>query len=276
MHSLSALTPSLQRIERDGLALWTDPTLALEAGVILAFSERRGGLSAGAFSSLNLAGHVGDAPKAVDANRERLMQALGIGSLATRLVSAEQVHGDRCAVVEESDAGRGALASGGRAPVPQTDALVTSTPKLPLLLCFADCVPIVIVAPGPAVAVVHAGWRGALAGIPGRAAQRLAEHAGSEQGALAVYIGAHIGPCHYQVGEEIVSQFGRAFGTLARVPTGSLDLGAVVRMSLIDAGVAEWRITSLGVCTAEAIESFFSYRAENGITGRHGAVVCIG
>jgi hypothetical protein len=188
---------------------------------------------------------------------------------------AEQVHGACVALVTAREAGHGASASGGSRPIPATDALVTAETDLPLLLCFADCVPVIVVGPGPVVAVVHAGWRGALAGIPGTTARVVAEQAGCDPGALRAYIGAHIGPCHYEVDEGTLSQFVNTFDTLARAESGGLDLGHVVAASLTHAGVDPCRIASLGTCTAETTDRFFSHRAEAGLTGRHGALVCI-
>jgi polyphenol oxidase len=131
------------------------------------------------------------------------------------------------------------------------------------------------VAPGPAVAVVHAGWRGALGSLAGSTVSELASVAGCEVSEVAAYIGAHVRACHYQVGPEIMSQFVNTFGTLARASSGGLDLDAVVSASLERAGVAPCNIARLGTCTAETTDRFFSYRAENGRTGRHSALACI-
>lgn len=266
--------PALVRVTKNGVTCWTDSALA-ELGVLVAFSERSGGESHPPFRSLNLAGHVGDDPSAVDENRLLLLDALGISETRSRLVTAQQVHGEEMAVVGEADAGRGAYAASGRSAVAGTDALVTKTQALPLLMCFADCVPVVLVAPGPVVAVIHAGWRGALSRLPGKTVEVVTAEAGCEESDVLAYIGPHIGACCYEVGEEILSQFCNAFGTVARAKSGGLDLEAVVRRSLSDSGVVPWRITSLGVCTAEATERFFSYRAEGGTTGRHGALACV-
>ena len=268
-------TPVLTRIVRDGIAVWTDLALRERVGVCVAFTERRGGVSEPPFDSLDLAAHVGDDPADVDENRRRVLAALGLEQARERLALAEQVHGLRIASVEQPLVGSGAFAGASPGPVPETDALITSVVGVPLLLCFADCVPVILVAPGPVVAVVHAGWRGALGKIVGDAACALASQAAVDTASLLAYIGPHIGACHYEVGSDIMSQFCNTFGTVARARTGGLDLGAVVHKSLVDAGVTTWRITSLGVCTAEATESFFSYRAEHSITGRHGALACI-
>ncbi len=255
--------------------VWADQSLERDAGVVIAFSERGGGVSDPPFASLNLAAHVGDDPAAVDENRSRLLGALGLEDFRDRLTMAEQVHGDRIALVDAGSAGSGARAMGARRPLAGTDAVMTVEPGVPLLLCFADCVPVILVAPGPAIAVVHAGWRGALGSLAGTAVSELASVAGCEVAEVAAYIGAHVRACHYQVGAEIMSQFVNAFGTLARASSGGLDLDAVVSASLERAGVAPCNIARLGTCTAETTDRFFSYRAENGRTGRHAALACI-
>jgi YfiH family protein len=265
--------PDLHCVDHKGVRYWTEsePT----AGVVWGFSERDGGASVAPFASLNLGSHVGDHPDAVDANRAGLLDAAGLGHLRHRLVMAEQVHGDHVLVVREDTAGSGAFAVSGRGPVPGCDALITTARDVPLMLCFADCVPLVLLAPGPAVAVVHAGWRGALLGIAGKAAARLAEQAGCSAAEIRAFVGPHVCPRHYHVDDEKMSQFFNAFDTLARAESGGLDLGHVVAASLTNAGVDPCSIASLGTCTAETIDRFFSYRAEAGKTGRHGAFVCI-
>ncbi|MDZ4169084.1 MAG: polyphenol oxidase family protein [Coriobacteriia bacterium] len=267
--------PALVRVENHGVAVWTDPSLLDAAGVLVAFTERGGGVSCGPHASLNLADHVGDDPRAVDENRHRLLESVGLGYGSVRLVMAEQVHGDRVVTI---DAGEYALGS----PVPGCDALVTREPDVALLMCFADCVPVVLVWPGdgeggsrPAVSVVHAGWRGALAGLPGIAVRALCESAERSPAHLRAYVGPHIRACHYVVDESIMSHFVRTFGTFARAESGGLDLGAVVSASLTDAGVDPCCIARLGTCTFEATDRFFSYRAEEGLTGRHGALACV-
>ena len=267
--------PSLGLVEAGGVRVWTDSRLLAEQGVVVGFSERCGGVSETPFRSLDLAAHVGDDPEAVDTNRTRFLGALGLRSLRSSLTISEQVHGRTITIIGEKEKGMGAFASRPPQPVPAADALLTNLVNVPLMLCFADCVPVVLVAPGPAVAVVHAGWRGALASLPGAATHRLAEVSGCDERRVVAYIGPHIGGCHYQVGNDVMSQFINAFGTFARADSGGLDLDAVVTASLTDAGVAQCNIARLEVCTTEATDSFFSFRAEQGRTGRHGALACI-
>ncbi len=268
--------PSLTCVHREGLSFLTDQALEREHGILIAFTQRGGGCSRAPYGSLNLAAHVGDDPVAVDENRARLMQSLDIEGLRSRLTTCEQVHGRTIRFVSGATAGLGAFARhDGPPPVPGTDALVTVETLTPIMLLYADCVPVVLVATGPrrGAAVVHAGWRGALASLAGKAALKLASEAGCETRDLIAYVGPHIGPCHYEVDAERLSQFIEAFGTIAAAQ-GRLDLGAVVSESLSEVGVPLENVVRAGVCTAERTDEFYSYRAE-GVTGRHCALAVI-
>lgn len=259
----------LTRIDRDGVAALTDEPLRARSGIVVAFSERGGGVSAAPYASLDLAQHVGDEPAAVNENRRLLLGALGVDAYSDALATAEQVHGDVLVEVMGALVGSGALAAGERGPVPGADALWTREEGVPLMLFFADCVPVVLVSESPrAVAVVHAGWRGALAGIAGKSAVALGEALGGT-GGLSAYIGPHIGECCYEVGPEIVSQFANMFVTIPRA-SGCLDLGAVVAEDLDRAGVSRERQWNPGICTAHNTDHYYSYRAE-GRTGRYAA-----
>lgn len=261
-----------ERVERDGVAIHTVPDLFERCGVGIAFTERVGGTSEPPYSELNLAGHVGDDPQRVDANRRLLMEAIGIGTLADKLTTAEQVHGTRVATVDLALAGAGASTGGGPRPVPGTDALMTRERGIPLMLMYADCVPVILVSPSaPAVAVVHAGWKGAAAGIVGSAVEKLAGLADSRD--IEAYVGPHIGACCYEVGSDVVSHFDTAFATITEV-SPHLDLGAAVAAELERSGVPRGRQCHLGICTAHNTDRFYSYRAD-GLTGRHGALAVI-
>lgn len=272
----STVPPTLERIATglDDPVVHTDPVLRIAHDIVVAFSERSGGASRPPYDTLDLAGHVGDDPIAVDENRGRFLTSVGMPSLLDRLVTAEQVHGDHVHEVVLADAGRGAFVSHGRPPVPATDALVTAEPDIPLMLLYADCVPVVLVSTEPrVVAVIHAGWRGALAGLPGKTAASLARRAGVRTSVLSAYIGPHIGSCCYEVDETLLSHFINKFGTIAAVE-GRLDLDAVVRASLRAEGLQDESVVGCGVCTLDQNERFFSYRASE-TTGRHAGLAAI-
>ena len=273
---MSEVRPSLSVHERDGIRWLSDGSLDRDVGIRIALTMRSGGRSVGSFRGLNLAAHVGDDPVAVDWNRAMLLAALGVEPLVPGLTTAEQVHGLTVREVSGAMRGMGAFANPlGPPSVPATDALYTLESGTPLLLLYADCVPVILVAPGPVcgVAVVHAGWKGALGRLTGESATRLAEATGCHTSDLLAYVGPHIGPCHYEVGPERLSQFINAFGSIASAQ-GRLDLGAVVYQTLSEVGVSSGNVVSAGVCTAEETGSFYSFRAE-GRTGRHGALAVI-
>ncbi len=252
-----------------------DSDLRTRSGIVVAFSERQGGVSKAPFGTLNLAGHVGDDPGAVDENRTRLMETLDLGDLRDRLVTAEQVHGTFVTEVTSVDVGAGAWAASGLPQVSATDGLLTTVVGMPLLMSYADCVPVILVVERPirTVAVIHAGWRGALQGIAGSAARRVAIRAGTGTEAVLAYIGAHIGVCCYDVDEALVSQFCNRFGTICAVD-GRLDLSVAITESLSRAGVQSDSIATLDTCTRDRTDHFFSYRARQ-VTGRHGALAAI-
>ena len=267
-----------ERVERDGIAIHTVPPLFAACGVGLAFSERVGGTSEAPYASLNLAAHVGDEAALVDANRDRLLEMIGIGTLRGALTTAEQVHGTAITEVSRELAGAGAYTTHGRPPVTVTDALWTRERGVPLMLFFADCVPVLLVrASVPAIAVVHAGRRGAIAGIAGAAARTLGDLPGPDD--LTAYVGPHIGACCYEVGVDAIEGLespSLSCDTFVTITAASLrlDLGAVVAADLERSGVPKERQWHLGICTAHNTDRFYSYRAE-GLTGRHGALAVI-
>lgn len=271
----SHLSPSLSRVTVGDIAYWTDVELAAARNIVVAFSERSGGESVAPYASLNLGLHVGDDPAAVHRNRLALLAAAGVADSAPSLVSAHQVHGTALYVADP------ATAPLPHDPVPDTDALATSAPDVPLMLCFADCVPIVLVSPDNprAVAVVHSGWRGTLDGIVGETLREMIALYGVDPAKVLAYIGPYIGPENFEVGEDVWALFAAKFGTLSAVKVAPqryrFDLGDAVRESLHTLGVQSCHIVSLGACTVESVDHFFSFRAEDGVTGRLAALACI-
>lgn len=241
-------------------------------------STRFGGVSEPPYDALNMALHVGDDPKAVVENRRRFCGALGLS--AERMVTAEQVHGERIFCVTGKEAGRGWRDYG--AAILQTDALITDVPGLPLLLCYADCVPVLFVDPvRRAVAVAHAGWKGTLRRIAAKTVEAMTAAFGTDPQDCLAAIGPSIGPAHYPVGSDVAAQFREAFPLwekdILHFAEGGphLDLWAANRFQLQAAGLLPEHIETAGVCTADNGKLFFSYRADQGKTGRIGTVVAL-
>lgn len=252
-----------ERIVVDGVALDSDLS-TVASGVTFCFTERTGGVSTGPFASLNLGYKGGDDPACVDENRRRVLCALGAPDLIGGLVVPNQVHGDTVAVVRGDGVLPPCLAEGA-------DAVVCTAPDRAVMLLFADCAPVVLVAPG-GFAVVHSGWRGTLAGIAGKAARVLAGEVGCGTGELSAYIGPHISGEAYEVSAELLGTFEERFGSVARYGERHLDLAACIEASLGEAGLDRARVVDARLCTATLTDRFFSHRAEHGNTGRHAAV----
>lgn len=255
----------------------TDDALAQVLGVRVAFTGRAGGVSEGPYASLNLASHVNDDVEAVLENRRILAEALGVP--AENIVVPNQVHGTDLVRVDSADAGSVARAREKAASDAGADGVVVSVPDVAALLCFADCVPVVIVSPTGRFAVVHAGWRGVHASIAARAVRLMAAEeaglfGGDAQAAASynVYIGPHIhGEC-FETGPEVHELFTSKFGPDCAFDDTHVGLARALRTDLVGVGVDERRIADAGICTVCNADEFFSYRASGGACGRHGAV----
>lgn len=264
--------PTLQVRHSAGLSFLTDDALFAACGVRAGFSRRAGGVSAAPYDLLNLGTHVGDERTAVLENRARLMEAVGLG--AAELVTLNQVHGDVVLSVEEGS--NVELASVRERAEAGADGVAVAAPNVAALLCFADCTPVIVASETGAFAVAHAGWRGALAGIPAAAVRTVAAldaqaGAAGDPSGYNAYIGPHIGPECYECGAELVGCFTERYGEACAWEGDHLNLEAAVRASLAEAGIAPERVASAGECTACHTDHYFSYRASGGTCGRHGA-----
>jgi purine-nucleoside/S-methyl-5'-thioadenosine phosphorylase / adenosine deaminase len=238
--------------EQDGVR-WLEAELP---GATAAFSTRVGGVSGEPYASLNLAILTGDEVGHVRENRHRLAGALGLDPGGVLI--GRQVHGAQVARREEPPEPN-AYAEPGPS-LPEVDGQATSAPGLAPLVFVADCLPVALTGPG-GVAMVHCGWRGMAAGI--------VERGVGEAGATAAAIGPGIGPCCYEVGDEVLEAFeslgpGIADGRM-------LDLREVARRLLERAGVE--RIESSDLCTSCNPELFFSHRRDGERTGRQAGLV---
>ncbi|MDQ3865960.1 MAG: polyphenol oxidase family protein [Actinomycetota bacterium] len=241
------------------------------AGYAVAFSTRLGGVSEGRYRSLNLGVLTGDEPDRVVVNRRRVCDA--VGADAETATMALQVHGAR---VTEA-APLGVLAPG--TPYEPCDGLWSDRPGQAMLLVTADCVPVALAREnGPrGLAVLHVGWRGLLAGIVenGVAALRDGRSGNGRDGYLdgiAAAIGPAIGPCCYEVGDEVAGAYRERFGA-AVLQGRNLDLPEATARALRAAGVRT--IDETRRCTACEADLFFSHRRDRGRTGRQGVVAVI-
>lgn len=262
-----AVCASVQRRILDSLPVYQFAWLD-DRPVRHALFTRHGGISAPPFDSLNLSWVVGDADAAVAENVHRVYAAFQ--ATASDAARANMVHGTRVVVVDEQSAGT---------RTPATDGLITATPGLPLGMTFGDCQPILLYDPDQHVlALGHAGWRGALAGIAGSLVQAMSVAYSSRPADMLAMLGPAIGVCCYEVGEDVVDATytwpgGEAWLRPGRAGHAYLDLTAANRDQLRRAGVHH--IADAGLCTACRIDEFFSYRAEKPATGRFGVIAML-
>jgi YfiH family protein len=229
--------------------LWFADDSARGEGVLVAFSARRGGVSRPPYDTLNLAVRVGDERADVVENRSRAAAAVGFD--ADRLALAIQVH-----AADVIDAGPGDSGVLGEA-----DGLFTASSGPVLAILAADCAPVALWG-SRGIAIVHAGWRGLVAGVVAKGVERVGD-------VHAAWVGPSIRACCYEVGPEVVAAFASA-GLPVR--DGShVDPGEAAAAALRDAGVD--RVVVSDVCTC-CDDRFFSYRRD-GVTGRHGAFVSL-
>lgn len=239
--------------------------LANQPGVLHGFTGRVGGVSEGQLSSLNLARRPGEQDRHLTENWRRVLHALGAPE--ARVAVANQVHGDR---VLSGDGATGPLE-----PLGDADAVLVTRPGQLAAVRVADCVPVLLSAPG-GVAAVHAGWRGTALGIVTRAVEALCDATGAAPAQISAAIGPCIGPCCYSVGEEVgqaVSQRAGDAGVLRRFgDTLYVDLAAANESMLRHAGV--WQVDTLSVCTRCSGEHF-SHRGDGPDTGRQIGIIGI-
>ena len=255
------------------LPLYQAKTLSWLPRIVQGFTTRRGGVSAAPYDSLNLGIHVGDNPAQVQANRRRVWHDLGVPE--SEVVLAEQVHGDKVAVVS---------AGSGPVPLAGVDALVTETPDLLLMLFFADCVPVYLVDPTrKVVGLAHAGWRGTASNIAGKTLQTMTAEFGCVPSACFAAVGPSIGGDSYEVGPEVADRFRSLPGARASTVvtprsemggTYSLNLRAVIFSQLLYAGIPAGSIAVCDEDTYRNKRDFFSYRRD-GATGRMAAFLGI-
>jgi YfiH family protein len=227
----------------------------------VAFTTRLGGVSDGPYASLNLGIRTDDEPARVVENRTRLCAALGVD--ADGATMAWQRHG---AVVRRA-APRGVVTPG--TVYDHCDGLWSDAPGQAMLLLTADCLPIVLARTdprAPAVGILHVGWRGLLAGIVSAGTRALGG------GRFVAAIGPAIGPCCYEVGEEVAEPFREAFGADV-AQDGTLDLWTAAERALRAQGCT--RVDRLDLCTACHPDRFFSHRRDGGRTGRQGVIAAV-
>jgi YfiH family protein len=241
--------PTLTELNADGIDLLTDERAA-DRGVNVFFTDRHGGVSVAPFDSLNLSMRVGDDVSRVAENRRRVAGATGLD--VDRLSLARQVHG--ADVIEVRDGAEGIVG--------EADVLFTRARGMTIGVLTADCTPVVLWGDG-VVGLVHAGWRGLVAGAVETGVATLGE-------VSAAWVGPSIHACCYEVGPEVIDSFTQR--GLPVADDAHVDPGRAAVVALRRAGVEA--IFASDACTS-CDRRYFSYRRD-GVTGRQGAFVTLG
>jgi len=246
----------------NGLTYYNSPLIADLPEVVHGFFTRQGGVSRGAYHSLNVSLAVGDRREAVAENLGRMRQALGLAELA----SAAQIHGSRAAVITCLDQSRAE-------DIPEVDILVTTVPGLGLLIKQADCQAVMFSDPvNRVVANVHCGWRGQVNNILGETVGLLQSRFGTRPCDLYAAVGPSLGPCCAEF-KNFRQEIPQALWAYQVRPT-YFDLWRLSRDQLAAAGLLPSRLDLAGLCTRCGAEHFYSYRRDR-VTGRQGAVIAL-
>ena len=218
------------------------------------FSTRKGGVSDGPYSSLNLGILTDDDPARVAENRGRLAAAVGLAP--QDIAMGWQVHGTD---IKEWEEGAPGYATPGE-DLPRVDGHITGRPGLGLLVLVADCFPVALAGDGR-VAMLHCGWRGLAGGIVRTALRSFARPPEAA-------VGPGIGACCYEVGDEVREEIAQVEGA---AQGRMLDLRTIVEHELREGGVE--RIGHLDRCTSCEEDLYFSHRRDGGVTGRQSGLV---
>jgi len=252
---LSSL-PAQTKLMPSGYKHWLTPDWPAPANIHAATTLRTGGVSCGAYASLNPAMHVGDDAELVKQNRRIIKEML---NLPSEPVWLEQIHSNRAvpAVATET--------------LQQADASYTSEPGVVCAVLTADCLPLLVCsADGNEVAAIHAGWRGLLAGVIGNTVSAI------RNSELLVWLGPAIGPDCFEVGAEVRDAFlekSAAFMTAFKQQDNGKWLADIYQLARIDlAMLGIDKVYGGGFCTVTEHGRFYSYRRDKQ-TGRMATLI---
>lgn len=253
-----------------GLSYFTFDNLSTLSWLTHGISTRAGGESVGDYAGLNISWLSGDRKNIVLANREKFFSLLG--TKEEDVVETQQVHGNHASVVGEAEKG---------SFIVDTDAIITSSPGVSLLVKSGDCVLILLADPvKKVVAAVHAGWRGTVQEVARIAVEHMEDHFGGRAQDLIVGIGPSIGSCCYEVDTPVINSF-KTFPyhkkLLSKIKGkhANLDLWEANRFQLVEKGVKPQNIEVAGICTYDNPDLFFSDRKIGTAGGRFGALISI-
>ncbi|MBE6023645.1 MAG: peptidoglycan editing factor PgeF [Cellulosilyticum sp.] len=264
-------------VTKDALTYLTFTSWEKDERVVHGFSTRSGGVSQGELSSLNLGFNRGDQEENVIENYKRMCQVIGVPFES--LVLSKQVHETHIAKVGQCDCGNGILTPNKWESM---DGLYTNEKGVTLVTHYADCVPLFFYAPKYGmIGMAHAGWRGTVGEIGKRMVDLWVTKEGIPASEIEVAIGPSIGPCHFEVDEDVASAFIARFPNAAFIKYDTdknkycIDLWECNKQSLLSAGILEEHVIVSGICTCCHDQIFFSHRKTSGKRGTLGAFMSL-
>ncbi|HDR47160.1 MAG TPA: peptidoglycan editing factor PgeF [Geoalkalibacter subterraneus] len=255
------------KMARQGKINYLQPLWARDSAVCAGFTSRNGGVSRAPYNSLNLGFNTEDPRHNVEANRSSLSRSFDLPPHL--LLTVQQVHGTDLLVIDQPNPDLSHFQQ------LSCDGIITNQPGILVGVLVADCFPVLIYDPRQHVAAtIHVGWRGAAAGILGKAVRSLAQLFDSTPDTLMAGVGPGIGAHKYEVDRPVRDAFqadGQPWDELAS-PQGvgkwRLDLRKACVLQLLKAGLREEHIEAADECTCCHRELFFSHRRDQGKTGR--------
>ena len=255
----------MQRLTHQAMAYYQfDALCNVQHGIF----TRLGGVSEGQWASLNMSRSTGDMAEPVNENRKRALDALNLKPAQS--LTSWLVHGNTVRMVTHHDLGQNDV---------HADAMVTQVRGLALTLRFADCVPVMFHDPVKgAIGIAHAGWKGIVKGVLPETVRAMHRAFGSQPQDIIAGVGPCIGPDKFEVGEDVAQQIQAAVSdqvvrSSSQQDKPYVDLWKASESQLKDAGVGQVEVA--GICTASNTREWFSHRAEQGKTGRFGAVIAL-
>ncbi len=266
------MNPHYLLVEKCGIHLIQFPHFIASGLNTHGITTRTGGVSKESLASLNMGRRTLDSPENIIENHRRVAEALGVSPGS--FVFSDQVHGDR---IHEVTAGN------LHEVVHEADGLMTNVPGVTLATLYADCMPILLFDPeNRAIGMVHSGWRGTAQAIGPKLVQAMAARYGSKPEDLLAALGPAIGPCCFEVGDEVVRAFEAMDALRDALPwlhwqngKPHVDLNRINTALLVHAGVSPKRIQDTSLCTQCNADLLYSHRRDQGNTGRMAALMAL-
>ncbi len=240
-------------------------------GVNHCFTTKCGGLSRGKVNGLNLGFRVGDDVDIVTRNYKMVSDDMGF--YFERITAGRQTHSNNIRIITEEDAGKGVSRESEFMDV---DGLVTNVRQLPLVVYYADCVPILMTDKSAGViAAVHSGWRGTVGEISGNAIKIMTEQFNAKPENIFAAIGPSIGQCCFETGSEVACEFDSKLALACGNGKFMVDLWAANERILLKYGLKPDNIDIFKMCTMCNSDILYSYRVNKDTTGRMGAFISL-